>query len=103
MRGQAGGGLRYAACPCGGAQGRGHVQYPVLLLTPLYLVGNWPQRACLQSFSVPSGFFVFCCSRRRLPRYKHCRKESRVPGPHLTATEDGPVGSAVPGLGQLVL
>ena len=29
--------------------------------------------ACVQLFLVPYSFFVFCCSRRRLSRCKHCR------------------------------
>ena len=58
---------------------------------------NWP---CTHLFLIRSSIFVFCCSRRRLSRCKHCGRESRVPGPSLSATEDGPVGSAVPGLGQ---
>ena len=40
-RGQAGGGLRWPARPCGGVQGRGTCSTLFLLLTPLYLlVGN---------------------------------------------------------------
>lgn len=39
----------------------------------LYLVYNLPQlRTCAQLSSVPSRFFVFCCSRRHLSRHKHC-------------------------------
>ena len=35
-------------------------------LVSLYLVHNFPDCICIQLFSVPSIFFVFCCSRRCL-------------------------------------
>ena len=38
-----------------------------------------PNCACTQLFLVPYGFFVFCFSRRRLSRCKHCSRGSQVP------------------------
>ena len=35
--------------------------------------------APVQLFSVPFGFFVFCCSRKYLSRCKHSGKGSQVP------------------------
>ena len=35
--------------------------------------------ACRQLFLVQYSFFVFCCSRRHLPRYKHCSTVAEGP------------------------
>ena len=70
----------------------------LLLLTPyfcswLFRSGSWgfffwsfcvlsiicPICTCRQLFLVPYSFFVFCCWRRHLPRFRHCSKGSRVP------------------------
>ena len=49
-------------------------------LVSLYLVHNFPDCICIQLFSVPSIFFVFCCSRRCLSRCPYCCKWSQVLG-----------------------
>ena len=83
------GGLGGRPHPLGGAVCRVHAQYPALLPTPQkWQLGFWsfcilfiicPNGACTQLFLVPYRFFVFCCSRRRLSRWKHCSKGSQVP------------------------
>ena len=40
----------------------------------------WATRETL----APDSFFVFCCLRRCLSRYKHCSKGFQVPGPSLS-------------------
>ena len=46
----------------------------------LYLiVYNCPGCTLVQLFLVPYSFFVFCCSKRRLSRCKHCSKGSQDP------------------------
>ena len=79
----------------------GHVQYPAfapntLLLPPalqkwqlegvflVFLSIICPNCACTQLFLVPYSFFVFCCSKRRLSRCRHCSKVSQVPGSSLS-------------------
>ena len=51
----------------------------------LYLiVYNLINYACMQLFLFPCSFFVFCCSRRCLFRYKHYSKASQVLGSSLS-------------------
>ena len=49
-----------------------------------------PSCACMQLFSVPYHFLVFCCSRRGVPGCKHRSSAARAPGPRrltsLTST-----------------
>ena len=40
--------------------------------------------ACVQVCLVSHGFFVFCCSRKRLSRCKHSRRGSQVPACLIT-------------------
>ena len=56
----------------------------------LYLVvQNLPNCTSMQLFFVPYSFFLFCCLRRCLSRYKHCCKRSYVPGPSLSPNGQG--------------
>ena len=82
--------LRWSAHPLGGALCRDHTQYPAFApSTSEVAVGFWPfcillfiifpNCACMQLSLVPYSFFIFCCSRRCLPRCKHSSKGSQIP------------------------
>ena len=90
------GGLRtpYVVLCAGGMRGT-----LLVLLTPqkwqlgflvfLYLVAhNLPQ---LHMHAVIFSFFVFCCSRRRLSRCKHCSQGAWVQGPSLSPMGNAPL------------
>ena len=47
----------------------------------LYII--CPNRTYVQLFLVPYSFFIFCCLRRHLSRFKHCGKGLQVPVPSL--------------------
>ena len=80
--------LRRSAHHFGGAECRGHAQCPVFAPSSsevaVGFLGSFcillprirPNGTCTQLFLVPVSFFVFCCSRRRLSRCKHCSKGS---------------------------
>ena len=42
-----------------------------------------PKCSYTQLFLVPYSFFIFCCLRRHLCRFKHCSKGFQVPVPSL--------------------
>ena len=96
--------LRWFAHSFGGDECRGHAQYSsftpnvLLFCSQLFRNGSWvfglfiscgpryicPHCSCTQLFLVPHNFFVFCCSRRHVSRYKHSSKRPQVSGPSLS-------------------
>ena len=90
--------LRWFAHPLGGVLCRGHAQDPafapgsskeavgcIFFWVILYLLSRiCPNSACTQLFSVPYSFFVFCCSKRGLSKWKHCSTAAKGPSPRLS-------------------
>ena len=111
--------VRCFADPVGGAVCKGLVQYPLFAFNTLFLLralqrwqlGFWsfhillsidlPQLASMQLFLVPYSFFVFCCWRRRVSRYKQCCKGSWVPACLTSKAASFSCGCCSVSLGQV--
>ena len=99
--------FRWFVHPLGSVVCRGRVQYPafapgtskvaagflvwvfLFLFFSYLVVQNLPNCTCMQLFLVPYSFFLFCCLRRCLSRYKHYCKRSYVLGPSLSQNGQG--------------
>ena len=65
------------------------------------IVHDLPQLACLQLFLVPYSFFVLCCWRRQVSRYKQCCKGSWVPACLTSKASSFSCGCCSVSLGQV--